>query len=227
MRPPPLKAGPLLDRGRARRHMPVMGADRQPTAEPIRPDGPDLARLSLDQLARAVAERRHPPVDLWNPTHCGHSDMRIARDGTWFHAGTPIGRAPLVRLFATILRREPDGRFVLVTPAEKLDIEVEDAPFIAVEVTSEGAGAARRLAFRLNTDELVLAGPEHPLRVETAPDGTPRPYLHVRGPHDRPLEALVNRPVFYELAELALAERTGDAPLGLWSHGAFFPFDAD
>lgn len=203
-----------------------MGAERQPTAEPIRPEGPDLARLSLDEIARAVADRRLPPVDQWNPAHCGHSDMRIARDGTWFHAGTPIGRAALVRLFSTILRREPDGRFVLVTPVEKLDIEVEDAPFIAVEATSEGEGPDRRLAFRLNTDDVVIAGPDHPLRVETAPDGTPRPYLHVRGPRERPLEALVNRPVFYELADLALAERVAEGPLGLWSDGAFFPFDA-
>jgi hypothetical protein len=148
--------------------------------------------------------------------------MRIARDGTWFHQGSPIGRKELVKLFSTILRREPDGRFVLVTPAEKLDILVEDAPFIAVEATTEGEGAARQIIFRTNTDDLVAAGPDHPLRVETAPDGTPRPYVHVRAG----LEALVNRPVFYQLADLALAEggAEGAGPPGLWSGGAFFAF---
>jgi hypothetical protein len=152
--------------------------------------------------------------------------MRIARDGTWFHEGSPIGRKELVKLFSTILRREPGGGFVLVTPVEKLDILVEDAPFIAVEATSDGEGADRRLIFRLNTDDLVEAGPAHRLRVETAADGTPRPYLHVRAG----LEALVNRPVFYQLADLALAEAGAESgagagrPPGLWSDGAFFPF---
>jgi hypothetical protein len=171
---------------------------------------------SLDDIARLVADRKLPPVDKWNPTHCGDSDMRIAADGTWFHMGTPIGRAPLWKLFSTILRREPDGRFVLVTPVEKLDIAVEDAPFIAVELSSEGQGRDRRLGFRLNSDDHVIAGPDHALRIEIAEDGTPRPYLHVRGG----LEALVARSVFYELVELALAETS--APLGLWSDGAFF-----
>jgi uncharacterized protein len=176
------------------------------------------APASLADVARALAAQKLPPVDQWHPTHCGDSDMRIARDGTWFHTGTPIGRPALVKLFSTILRREADGSFVLVTPVEKLDIIVEDAPFIAVEVTSEGAGRDRRLGFRLNTDDHVIAGPNNILRVETAPDGTPRPYLHVR----RGLEALVNRPVFYELADLALAE--GNNPVGLWSDGVFFAF---
>jgi hypothetical protein len=180
---------------------------------------PDLAALSLAEVARLVAEQKLPPVERWNPTHCGDSEMRIARDGTWFHQGSPIGRIEMVRLFATILRREPDGGYVLVTPVEKLDIAVEDAPFIAVEVTSEGTGRDRRLGFRLNTDDHVIAGPGNALRVETAPDGTPRPYLHVR----RGLEALVNRPVFYELVDLALAE--GNAPVGLWSDGVFFAFE--
>jgi hypothetical protein len=145
--------------------------------------------------------------------------MRIARDGTWFHQGGPIGRPAMVRLFSTILRREPDGRHVLVTPVEKLDIEVEDAPFVAVELKSEGEGRERRLAFRLNTGDMVVAGPDHPLRFEAAEDG-PHPYLRVRGG----LEALVARPVYYELAELALAE--GMEPPGLWSNGAFFQMAA-
>lgn len=195
------------------------------TAEPIRPAALDLSGASLADIAKAVAENRLPPVEKWNPTHCGHSDMRIAADGTWFHQGTPIGRMAMVKLFSTILRREPDGRHVLVTPVEKLDIDVEDAPFLAVEATSEGEGRDRRIAFRLLTDDILIAGPDHPLRLETAADGTPRPYLHVRGPRDRPLEALVNRPVFYQLADMALAEQEAHGgPLGLWSEGVFFAF---
>ena len=179
----------------------------------------DLAGLSLADIARMAAERKLPPVALWNPSHCGHSAMRIARDGTWFHEGSPIGRPAMVRLFSTILRREPDGRHVLVTPVEKLDIDVDDAPFLAVEVKSEGQGRARTLAFRLNVGELVVAGPSHPLRVEEREDG-PHPYLMVRDG----LEALVVRSVYYELAELALAE--GTVPVGLWSSGTFFPLGA-
>jgi uncharacterized protein len=188
-------------------------------AMPMAPAPEDLAGLSLADIARLAADRKLPPVDQWNPAHCGPSDMRIARDGTWFHQGSPIGRPAMVRLFSTILRREPDGRHVLVTSVEKLDIEVEDAPFVAVELKSEGEGRERRLAFRLNTGDMVVAGPDHALRFETGQDG-PHPYLRVRGG----LEALVARPVYYELAELALAE--GAEPPGLWSDGAFFPMAA-
>lgn len=179
---------------------------------------PDLAGLSLAEIATLAAERRLPPVESWNPEHCGDSAMRIARDGTWFHEGSPIGRAAMVRLFSTILRREPDGSYVLVTPGEKLSIAVEDAPFVAVELKTEGAGPARRLAFRLNTDELVVAGPDHPLRFAARENG-PHPYLTVR----RGLEALVARPVYYELANLAIEEDA--APPGLWSEGAFFALE--
>ena len=147
--------------------------------------------------------------------HCGDSEIRIARDGTWFHQGSPIGRPAMVRLFSNILRREPDGRFVLVTPVEKLDIEVEDAPFQAIEMKREGEGKAIKLAFRLNTDELVTAGPDRALRFVDTPEG-PRPYLQVRAG----LEALVARPLYYELAEIALANDS--APPGVWSDGAFF-----
>lgn len=179
---------------------------------------PDLTGLSLAQIVALAEAKKLPPVEQWNPSHCGHSAMRIARDGTWFHEGSPIGRAAMVRLFSTILRREPDGRFVLVTPVEKLDIEVEDAPFTAVELKSEGEGAGRALAFRLNTGDMVVAGPDHPLRFAERDDG-PHPYLLVRGG----LEALVARPVYYELAEIALAE--GAEPAGIWSEGAFFPLE--
>jgi len=184
---------------------------------------PDLAGLSLAEIARLAEEKRLPPVESWNPTHCGDSAMRIARDGTWFHEGSPIRREAMVRLFSTILRREPDGGYVLVTPAEKLDIEVEDAPFVAVELKSEGEGKARRLAFRLNTGDLVVAGPAHPLRFVAKGDGArnaaPQPYLTVRAG----LDALVARPVYYELADLALEE--GAEPPGLWSDGVFLAFE--
>ncbi|MDO6414812.1 DUF1285 domain-containing protein [Sphingomonas sp. BIUV-7] len=174
----------------------------------------NLASLSLTEIAELVEARRLPPVDQWHPAHCGDSAMRIARDGAWYHEGAPIRRPAMVRLFSTILRREADGSFVLVTPVEKLAIAVEDAPFVAVEVKSEGEGRDRRLAFRLNTDEIVVADAEHTLRTAQAEDG-PHPYLHVR----RGLEALLARSVYYELAELAIAE--GGEPLGLWSEGAF------
>lgn len=175
----------------------------------------DLSSLSLADIARLAEARKLPPVEKWQPEHCGDSAMRIARDGIWYHEGSPIGRPEMVRLFSTILRREPDGGFVLVTPAEKLDIIVEDAPFVAVELKSEGEGEGRRLAFRLNTGDLVVAGPNHQLRFAAGP----HPYLEVRAR----LDALVARPVYYELAELALEE--GAAPPGLWSDGAFFPLE--
>jgi hypothetical protein len=183
---------------------------------PAAPD--DLSRLSLADIARLAAEQKLPPVDKWNPSHCGQSGMRIAADGSWYHDGSPIGREAMVRLFSTILRREPDGGFVLVTPVEKLDIKVEDAPFVAVEVKSDGEGRERSLAFRLNVGEVVIAGPEHPLRLVDRSDG-PHPYLEVR----RGLEARLVRSVYYELAELALAE--GAEPPGLWSGGVFFPLE--
>ncbi len=178
----------------------------------------DLSSLSLAEVARLAEERKLPPVEKWNPSYCGHSGMRIARDGTWFHEGSPIGRPAMVRLFSTILRREPDGSHVLVTPVEKLGIDVEDAPFVAVEVRSDGEGRARTLAFRLNTGDVIVAGPDHPIRFAARPEG-PHPYLEVR----RGLEALVGRAVYYELAELALSEAP-ETP-GLWSNGAFFAMD--
>lgn len=179
---------------------------------------PDLASLSLTDIARLLAEKRLPPVEQWNPAHCGDSEMRIARDGTWFHQGSPIGREAMVRLFSTILRREAGGSYVLVTPVEKLSIEVDDAPFLAVEMKSEGKGRARAVAFRLNTGDLVSAGSDNPLRIRETPDG-PHPYLHVRAG----LEALISRSVYYELMNLALEE--GDERVGLWSNGAFFALD--
>ena len=180
---------------------------------------PDLSGLSLADIARLVEDKKLPPVERWTPERCGDSEMRIARDGSWFHQGRPITRPAMVRLFSTILRREPDGGFVLVTPIEKLDIAVEDTPFVAVELKSEGEKKKRSLAFRLNTGELVVAGSEHRLRFETDADG-PHPILEVR----RGLDALIARSLYYELVELALAE--ANAPPGLWSGGCFFALEA-
>ena len=182
------------------------------------PPPADLSGLGLAEIARLAEARKLPPVERWDPDHCGDSFMRIARDGTWYHEGSPIGRPAMVRLFSSILRREPDGRFVLVTPVEKLDIQVDDAPFVAVELKSEGAGRDRSLAFRLNTGDLVLAGRDHRLRFADGADG-PHPYLEVR----RGLEARLARPVYYELAEIALAEAA--EPAGVWSGGAFFALE--
>ena len=180
---------------------------------------PDLDTLTFADVARLEGDDRLPPVERWHPAHCGDSEMRIARDGTWFHQGTPIGRPQMVRAFSRILRCEPDGGYVLVTPVEKLDITVEDAPFVAIEMKAEGEGRDARLAFRLNTGELVAAGPDHPIRFEERDDG-PHPYLHVRGG----LEALITRALYYDLAERALAG--DDERPGVWSAGAFFAIES-
>ena len=145
--------------------------------------------------------------------------MRIARDGTWFYRGSPINRLPLVKLFASVLRREIDGSFWLVTPVERGRVTVEDAPFIAVAVERDGEGRDQRLIFRTNLDEFVTAGPDHELRVETAEDGTPSPYIVVR----HGLEARLSRPVFYELVDLGDEELVaGESRFGVWSGGMFF-----
>ena len=179
----------------------------------------DLQGLSLAELQKLADQRKLPPVDQWRPSHCGHSGMRIARDGTWYHDGAPIRRPAMVRLFSTILRREPDGRHVLVTPVEMLDVDVDATAFRAVEMTSEGEGRRRRIAFRLDSGDIVVLGPAHPLTIVDGEQG-PSPRLAIR----HGLEAEVSRPVYYELAELALAE--GGDPPGLWSDGVFFPLEA-
>ncbi len=173
----------------------------------------DLAGLSIADLQAYIAERKLPPVDKWNPERCGHSGMRIARDGSWYHDGEPIRRPAMVRLFSTVLRREPDGRHMLVTPVEKLEIEVESTAFRAIEMTSEGQCENRRIAFRLDSGDALILGPGHPLRI--IEDGV-SPRLAVR----HGLEAELTRPVYYELAEIALAE--GSNPPGVWSSGMFF-----
>ena len=180
----------------------------------------ELQGLDLADLQKLVDERRLPPVETWNPTHCGHSEMRIARDGTWYHQGSPISRPAMVRLFSTVLRREPDGSHVLVTPVEKLVIEVEGTAFRAIEMQTEGTGEDRSIAFRLDSGDLVIAGPTNPLSVVETNSG-PSPRLEVR----HGLEAELSRSIYYELAEIALSE--GQDPLGVWSRGAFFPLDVD
>ncbi len=181
--------------------------------------GPSLK----DVIARFGGEetlRKKPPVHLWNPPFCGQIDMRIARNGSWHYMGSPIPRPAMVKLFASILRREADDSYVLVTPVEKCGIRVDDAPFVAVEATVEGEGAARLIAFRTNVDDVVPLDAEHPLRVSVHPEtGEPSPYLLVR---DR-LEALIARPVYYQLVEMA-EERSidGKAMLGVESAGQFF-----
>jgi hypothetical protein len=173
--------------------------------------------ISLAELQKLIDERRLPPVDRWNPDHCGHSGMRIARDGTWYHEGQPIRRPAMVRLFSTVLRREPDGRHVLVTPAEKLDIDVDRTAFRAIAMSREGDGRDQPIAFQLDSGDAVILGPEHPLRVVET-DAGPSPRILVR----HGLEAELTRAVYYELAELALAV---DGPTGIWSNGAFFPLE--
>jgi hypothetical protein len=182
------------------------------------------AASGLERVTAAAKQapgRGLPPVHLWNPAHCGEIDIVIKRNGLWFHEGTPIGREALVRLFSTILRKDPDGIY-LVTPVEKMKITVEDAPFIAVRVDrAENDSGGETLKFLTNVGDVVEAGPENAIRVEmNAETGEPHPYLHVR----RGLEALIARPVFYELVELAQERETPEGPqLGVTSNGAWFP----
>ncbi|MEO0692309.1 MAG: DUF1285 domain-containing protein [Pseudomonadota bacterium] len=175
---------------------------------------------SLADSARAASKGGLPPVHLWNPPFCGDLDMRIARDGTWFYLGTPIGRPGLVRLFSSILRRDGDDYF-LVTPVEKVGITVEDAPFVAIDFEATGEGADQSLTFETHVGDRVTAGPEHPIRVmRDAETGEPSPYVLVRAN----LEALIDRKSFYRLVEIgAHHEVEGERWFGLWSGGAFFP----
>jgi hypothetical protein len=174
---------------------------------------------ALAQAARTAARRGPPPVHLWNPPFCGDLDMRIAADGTWFYLKTPIGRPALVKLFASVLKREAD-KYFLVTPVEKCGIVVEDAPFLAVELKAEVEPAGQTLHFRTNVDDWVACGAERALRFEPELDtGGLKPYLHVR----RGLWAKVTRALFYDLVELG-EERDvdGQQMFGVVSSGVFF-----
>lgn len=173
----------------------------------------------IAEAARAQGRKGPPPVHLWNPPFCGDLDMRIATDGTWFYMGTPIGRPALVRLFASVLKREGE-KYFLVTPVEKVGIVVEDAPFLAVEMQREAAGSAQRLSFRTNVDDWVACDAAHGLRFEPEPGtGGLKPYLHVR----RDLWAKLTRPLFYDLVAIG-EERdlNGRQMFGVASAGEFF-----
>lgn len=177
-------------------------------------------------ISRAAGDRNEgkdglPPIDRWNPEFCGDIDMEIRADGTWFYMGTPIGRAPLVRLFSTVLRRDEDGKTYLITPVEKIGIRVVDAPFLAVEMTRTIEDGEQVLTFRTNVGDVVRAGPDNPIRfVVAGEDKQLKPYVLVRGR----LEALVSRAVTYDLVALGEeAEIDGTAMFVLRSAGAIFP----
>ncbi len=179
---------------------------------------------SLEQLIAALkreaasGDKALPPVDKWNPAHCGEIGMEILADGTWKHEGTRITRESLVKLFASILRKDEDGVTYLVTPVEKIIVKVEDAPFVAIRADRHGEGRDQTIVFTTNTGDIVTAGPEHPLRVERRGD-EPRPYVHVRGR----LEARILRAPFYELVDWAEPK---EGRLGVWSGGVWWELGA-
>ena len=188
-------------------------------------EAPATSSTGLDALLRAAAasgEAGARPVDNWNPPYCGDIGMKIRRDGTWAYRGSPIGRIAMVKLFASILRKDDDGKTYLVTPAEKVDVEVEDAPFLAVEMAVSGEGRDQTLTFRTNVDDIVTVDADHPLRFEqTGPDGGLKPYVLVRGR----LEALCTRAVYAELVSLADAKDGEGDEVGVWSGGVWWGMD--
>jgi hypothetical protein len=191
----------------------LLDADRLMTHSENLPLG--LASLQHE----AASGRALPPVERWDPPFCGDIDIRIARDGTWFHQGTPFARRELVRLFSTILRKDPDG-YHLVTPGEKMRIQVDDAPFLAVLVEADGEGERQILRFTTNVGDVTEAGPGHPIRVAFDPEsGAPAPYVHVR----HGLEARIARAAFYDMADRAVPGPSG--AMGVWSGGTFFALD--
>ena len=186
--------------------------------------GKNITTPSAESLAASVRaaspKKGHPPVHLWNPPFCGDLDMRIARDGTWFYLGTPIGRPGLVRLFSSILRKD-DDKYFLVTPVEKVGITVDDAPFVAQDFEASGTGQDQVLTFTTHVGDSAVAGPDHPIRIVRDPQtGEPSPYVLIRAN----LEALIDRKSFYRLVELGTTEpRDGTDWFGVWSGGEFFP----
>lgn len=187
--------------------------DEQPPADPR------LAGLS--QLIRSSADDRKPPLESWNPSTTSDIGLRISADGDWHYQGSAIRRPALVKLFASILRREADGKHYLVTPVEKVVVAVEDAPLLAVELWAEGEGADRALSLRSNLDDLIAPGEDHPIRFgRDESTGAPKPYFAVR----HGLEALATRSVYLELVDLgAVEDVSGERLFGLWSRGRFFP----
>jgi len=180
--------------------------------------GNALARLA-EALGPEARRKGPPPVERWNPAYCGEIDMRIAADGTWHYMGTPIHRPALVKLFSTVLRKDPE-RYVLVTPVERVGITVEDAPFLAVEMAVEGDGESRQIAFRTNVDDLVQVGPDHPLRFDRDAHGGVKPYVKVRGD----LWALVTRSLALDLVAMGEEQDVeGVDAFGVRANGVFFP----
>jgi len=188
----------------------------KPDQNSVTPTANDIAAAAN----RAIKSRGPAPVHLWNPPFCGDLDIRIARDGTWFYLGTPIGRKPLVKLFASILRKDED-KYFLVTPVEKVGIVVEDAPFIAIDFTVSGQGKDQVITFTTNVDDTVIASADTPFRVEIdVATNAPSPYILVRNN----LEAKIDRKSFYRLVEICThREIEGTGWFGLWSSGQFFP----
>jgi hypothetical protein len=177
-----------------------------PRNSQLRADPMAIARLLKD--AEGHDPKGLPPVHKWNPPYCGELNMEIRRNGQWFYMGTPIGRPALVRLFSTVLRHDDDGYYYLVTPVEKVRIRVEDAPFLAVRVERHQEGGVQYLKFSTQTDDVVVAGPDHPIRVSFQADLEPSPYVHVR---DR-LDALISRNVYYQLVEWGEEVEDGGRP---------------
>ncbi|MDT8429487.1 MAG: DUF1285 domain-containing protein [Pseudomonadales bacterium] len=177
--------------------------------------------FDADALFKQIRQSTGPaPVHLWNPPFCGDIDMRIASDGTWYYQGTPVGRKAMVKLFSSVLRLDEDGCYYLVTPVEKVRIRVDDCPFVAVLLDVQGQGHDQELVFTTNTEEKVVAGAENPLLLETDPEtAMPHPRLLCRSN----LYALINRNVFYQLADLSTQESSAGKP-GVWSRGCFFHF---
>lgn len=179
---------------------------------------PELQNLSLTDIAALAAERKLPPVEQWQPQTSSDSKMQILSDGRWFHDGGEIKRASMVRAFSSLLRKDDDG-YWLVTPYEKQSIRVDDAPFLAVELKSEGSGKDRNIFIRLNVDEIIMIGPQNALSMQSILDMEPIPYIEVRNG----LMAKCSRSVAYELYEIAIEESSDDRDsIGLWSNGAYF-----
>jgi len=207
--------------GRGNGQDPASGAGSTDGSSSAAPGNPTGMVRGLDEILKETGETGVPPVEKWNPPYCGDLDIRIARDGTWYYLGSPIGRKPLVKLFSSVIRLDEDGRYYLVTPVEKIGIIVEDKPFVAVEAHVTGSGKDQRITFRSNVDDLFEASDAHPIRMEIA-EGTdePAPYILVR----RNLEALIARSVFYDLVNLGVEEEVdGTTYFGVWSAGRFFP----
>lgn len=191
-----------------------------PSDPTTQPGQPRIA--GLEAMVLAAGAKGPAPVERWNPPYCGDIGMAIRSDGVWMYQGSPIGRMPLVKLFANVLRRDEDGKHYLVTPVEMVDVAVADAPFLAVEMEAQGDGAAQVLTFRTNVDDIIVCDAAHGLRFETeAAGGGLKPYLRVRGR----LDALMTRALYYDLVELAVEDEATGA-LAVWSSGSRFPLQA-